>query len=167
MAPVFEQWLVTTHPPQWLPPGYSGAHAWDQLLLHCLAEVVARGPQRWGRWETLSLLHPIYSRIPLLRRFADLGPVALDGSPLTVKQARNTALGNSSTLGPSMRFIADLGDWDESSLTLVTGESGRLFDPHYSDNFPAYLRGEGLPLWFTPAAVAAHAAHRLQLNPGR
>ncbi|MGN6592059.1 MAG: penicillin acylase family protein, partial [Terriglobales bacterium] len=166
MAPVFEQWLVQAHPAQWLPPGYSGAHAWDQLLLHCLAEVVGRGPQPWGRRETLSLLHPIYSRIPFLRQHADLGPVELDGSPLTVKQARNTALGNSSTLGPSMRFIADLGDWDDSSLTLVTGESGRLFDPHYSDNFTAYLRGEGLRLWFTPAAVAAHAAHHLQLNPG-
>jgi len=165
MAPVFEQWLLQAYPRQWLPPGYTGPHAWDQLLLHCLEVVAQRQPQPWGHWETLSLLHPIFSRIPLMRGYADLGPVELDGSPLTVKQARNTALGNRSTLGPSMRFIADLGNWDESSLTLVTGESGRIFDPHYRDEFSAYLRGQGLPLWFSAAAVAAHQAHQLTLDP--
>jgi penicillin amidase len=138
--------------------------------VHCLARVVARttlapAELRWGRYQTLSILHPVYSHIPYLRRFADLGPVEINGSRLTIKQARNTALGARSDLGPSLRFVADLGDWDRSLLTLVAGESGEIFSPHYRDEFPAYLRGLGLPLWFTPQAVAAHARHTLRLTP--
>jgi len=107
----------------------------------------------------------VFSHIPLLKRIADLGPVPINGSPLTVKQARNLELGDISNLGPSMRFVADLGDWDRSTLTLVAGESGLVFQPHYRDQWPAYLRGEALPLWFSPAAVAKHQAHHLTLGP--
>ena len=169
---VFAQWLLAAHPPQWLPPAYAGTSAggWNALLLHCLENVVDRttlapADLHWGKYETLSVLHPVYSRIPYLRRFADLGPVEINGSRLTVKQARNVELGARSDLGPSMRFVADTGDWDHSMLTLVAGESGEIFSPHYRDEFNAYLRGFGLPLWFSPQAVAAHARHRLQLVP--
>ncbi len=169
---VFAQWLLAAHPPQWLPPAYAAPNGggWDALLIHCLESVVERttlapADLHWGRYETLTVLHPVYSRIPYLRRFADLGPVEINGSRLTVKQARNVALGARSDLGPSMRFVADLGDWDHSMLTLVAGESGEIFSPHYRDQFPAYLRGLGLPLWFTPRAVAAHARHTLRLAP--
>jgi penicillin amidase len=171
-SPVFAQWLLATKPAQWLPPTYAapGAGGWDALLIHCLDNVVARttlnaGDLHWGRYQTLSILHPVYSRIPYLRRFADLGPVEINGSRLTVKQARNVALGARNDLGPSMRFVADLGDWDRSMLTLVAGESGEVFSPHYRDQFEPYLRGFGLPLWFTPQAVAAHARHTLHLLP--
>ncbi|HUX67030.1 MAG TPA: penicillin acylase family protein [Terriglobales bacterium] len=170
-APVFEQWLLAAHPPQWLPAQYQGSGGgWDGLLLDSLTSVAMRtalrpAQLRWGRYETLRILHPVFSRLPVLRDFADLGPVEINGSPLTVKQARNTELGNKHDLGPSMRFVADLGDWDRSTLTLVAGESGNLFNRHYRDEFGAYLRGEGLPLWFTPAAVARHRAHRLEMVP--
>ncbi|MGH9483136.1 MAG: penicillin acylase family protein, partial [Terriglobales bacterium] len=178
-APVFEQWLLTAHPAAWLPAPYRGAAAgpapaggggWDALLLDCLQSVAARltlqpAELHWGRFEALSIQHPVFSQIPVLRKAADLGPVEINGSPLTVKQARNTALGNESDLGPSLRFVADLGDWDRSTLTLVAGESGMLFSRHYRDQFLPYLRGEGLPFWFSPAEVARHKTHALQLTP--
>ncbi|HET9784189.1 MAG TPA: penicillin acylase family protein, partial [Terriglobales bacterium] len=166
-APVFEQWLLATHPRQWLPPGYAD---WNALLVASLegvaAETTLEAPAvHWGKYETLSILHPVYSHIPLLRNSADLGPVEINGSPLTVKQARNVELGNIHDLGPSMRFVADLADWDRSTLTLEAGESGEPFSRHYRDEFPAYLSARGLPLWFSPAAVAAHRRHHLQLSP--
>ncbi|MGH9467299.1 MAG: penicillin acylase family protein [Terriglobales bacterium] len=167
-APVFARWLVRQQPPQWLPRGNAD---WNALLLHCLAQVVQRislAPEaaHWGRFETLSVLHPVFSHLPLLDHRADLGPVEINGSPLTVKQARATSLGDKTQLGPSMRFVADPADWDRSTLTLVAGESGQLFSPHYRDQFAAYLSGQGLPLWFSSDAVAAHTAHTLQLTPG-
>lgn len=168
-APVFEQWLLAAHPPQWLPPDYAG-RGWNGLLLDSLASVVESlgntpSDQHWGRFETLSVQHPVWSHFPVVRNFADLGPVELNGSPLTVKQARNVALGDPNDLGPSMRFVADVGAWDRSTVTLVAGESGQLFNPHYRDQYLAYLRGVALPLWFSPAAVAAHRQHRLELVP--
>ncbi|HEY7855669.1 MAG TPA: penicillin acylase family protein [Terriglobales bacterium] len=163
---VFEQWLLAAHPPQWLPSGQT----WDDLLLDSLANVVGEftlqpAQLHWGRFETLRVPHPVFSHLPLVRDYADLGPVEINGSPLTVKQARNTWLGDPSDLGPSMRFVADLGDWDRSTLNLVAGESGQIFNPHYRDQFLPYLRGLALPLWFTPAAVARHRAHQLLLTP--
>jgi len=171
-APVFEQWLLSTHPAPWLPPQYAApaGGGWDALLVDSLEAVAERytldpAQLRWQRFETLAIDHPVFSHIPLLKRIADLGPVPINGSPLTVKQARNLELGDISNLGPSMRFVADLGDWDRSTLTLVAGESGLVFQSHYRDQWPAYLRGEALPLWFSPAAVAKHQAHHLTLGP--
>lgn len=171
-APVVVRWLLATRPPQWLPASYSGPQGsgWNRLLLDSLSSVVAEttlapADLHWGRYETLSILHPVFSHLPILRGLADLGPVEINGSRLTVKQAQNTWLGAKSDLGPSMRFVADLADWDRSTLTLVAGESGDVFSPHYRDQWMDYLRGRALPLWFSPSAVEQHARHRLQLVP--
>lgn len=171
-APVFERWLLANHPAPWLPSAYAGpeGRGWNGLLLDSLQSVVERttlepNQMRWGKFETLTIKHPVLSQIPLIRRYADLGPVEISGSPLTVKQARNVMLGDESDLGPSMRFVANVGSWDRSTLTLVAGESGRVLTNHYRDEFDAYLHGRQLPLWFTRAAVAAHAKHTLRLTP--
>ncbi|MGH9476003.1 MAG: penicillin acylase family protein [Terriglobales bacterium] len=171
-APVFEQWLLRERPAAWLPPPYAATNGggWNAFLLHCLTQVTARltlasGALHWGHFQFLSVPHPVFSHLPFVRAYADLGPVEINGSPLTIKQARNPELGDKVQLGPSMRFIADPADWDRSELTLVTGESGLPFNSHYRDQFAAYLAGRGLPLWFSPAAVAAHTRHALELRP--
>lgn len=163
-APVVEQALLAQRPAAWLPPAWR-QRGWDALLMDCLRTVVRReqahgGPRRWGKHEVLYVHHPVYTHIPLLRSFADLGPVEMSGSPLTVKQT-------TPRLGPSMRFVADLSDWDHSTLTLFSGESGQLFNAHYRDQFRAWLRGESLPLWFSQTEVRAHADHDLELTPLR
>ncbi|MGH9542183.1 MAG: penicillin acylase family protein [Terriglobales bacterium] len=158
---IFEQALLAARPDDWLPRGERGG--WDGFLLDCLRRVAASTPLapsrgRWGLHEILEIKHPVYSRVPLLSAYADLGPVEIDGDHFTVKQTTHV-------LGPSMRFVADLSDWDRSTLTLTAGENGEPFGGHYRDEFVAYLRGQALPLWYSPAAVAAHAAHRLVLQP--
>ncbi len=163
-APVVEQAILAERPRDWLPPEWR-SRGWDALLVDCLRAVVRQeqkhdGPQRWGTHEVLDVHHPVFTHIPLLRSFADLGPVEMSGSPLTVKQT-------TPRLGPSMRFVADLSDWDQSTLTLLSGESGQIFNVHYRDQFRPWLRGEGLPLWFSQAAVRVHAKHDLELTPLR
>lgn len=163
-APVVEQALLAERPQDWLPPAWR-QRGWDAFLLDCLRSVARReqahgGLQPWGKHEVLYVRHPVFSHIPLLRSFADLGPIEMSGSPLTVKQT-------TPRLGPSMRFVADLSNWDQSTLTLLSGESGQLFNAHYRDQFRAWLRGEELPLWFSPTAVKAHAKHDLELTPLR
>lgn len=165
-APVLEQALLNQRPDDWLPPAWRG-QGWDAFLLDCLRAVVEdgaaqngslRGSRRWGRQEILDVRHPVFSHLPFVRSYADLGPLEMNGSPLTVKQT-------TPTLGPSMRFVADLSDWDHSTLTLFAGESGMLFNAHYRDQFPDYLSGHGLPLWFSPDAVRQHTKHELRLDP--
>jgi penicillin amidase len=159
---VLVEQLLSERPAQWLPPGYQ-TRGWDALLVDALAAVLAdtslsSAESRWGLSESLLVVHPVFSHVPILRSFADLGPDELSGSGLTVKQI-------TPTLGPSMRFVADFADWDRSTLTLFAGESGLLFSPYYRDEFPAYLRGVALPLWFSQAAVEAHRSHSLRLEP--
>lgn len=168
-SPVWVQSLLANRPADWLPPSERNL-GWNHLLMDCLASVAARhtldsADLHWGRYEPLLVEHPLYSHIPVLRDFADLGPVEISGSPLTVKQARNVLLGDDVDLGPSLRAVYNFADWDRSTLTLFSGESGQLFNPHYRDEFSAYLRGQALPLWFTAPAVAAHRRHDLRLHP--
>lgn len=171
-APVFVQWLLAAQPSAWLPAAYAPPRGggWNALLLDSLRSVVARvtlapSALHWGHFERLALLHPVLSHLPLLDRYADLGPVEINGSRLTIKQAQSVWLGAANDLGPSMRLVADPADWDRSTLNLVAGESGNVFSRHYHDQWDDYLAGRPVPLWFSPPAVAAHRRHSQALLP--
>ncbi|MGH9491795.1 MAG: penicillin acylase family protein, partial [Terriglobales bacterium] len=107
--------LLTERPAAWLPPAYR-AQGWDAFLLACLRQVVGHSdltaPRwHWGQHSRLFVPHLIYSHVPLLSAYADLGPVAANGGKDTID--RTTGL-----VGPCLRFVADLADWDRSTLTL-------------------------------------------------
>jgi penicillin amidase len=161
-APVLLEQLLVTRPAVWLPRDFD-RKGWDALLLDCLAAVtssktVSPRLSRWGRVMMLHVENPVLTHVPLLRNFSDLGPVEMNGSGLTVKQTHPD-------FGPSMRFVADFSNWDRSTLTLFSGESGQVLDPHYRDQFPAYLRGTPEPFWYSAAAVEAHRRHAMTLHP--
>jgi acyl-homoserine lactone acylase PvdQ len=71
----------------------------------------------------------------------------MSGAGTTVKQT-------TAKLGPSLRFVADTASWDNSFLTLVTGQSGHLLSFDYKDHWDAYYEGRGLPFPFIPAKTA-------------
>ncbi len=132
----------------------SGAKGWfadkNKALLDALSAALAEGrnlqggnPGRWdyGQFHSLSITHPVIGQIPLLGRFFNIGPVAMSGSSTTVKQV-------SGKLGPSMRFVADLSDWDHSFNNLTVGESGHILSPHYKDQWSAYYLGTSYPMEF-------------------
>jgi penicillin amidase len=56
--------------------------------------------------------------------------------------------------GPSMRFVADLSDWDKSTLVLPTGQSGLLLSPHFKDQWPTYSAGKTYPMPFDKVEAA-------------
>src|SRR5207245_11486348 len=68
----------------------------------------------------------ILSRIPLLKYWSGPGVQDQSGSGYTVKAATRTH-------GPSERFTANLADLDQSTLNVVTGQSGNFLSPHYMD----------------------------------
>ncbi len=166
---VWRRWLRQS-PRAWLPPSYAASAAqnpqaaWDALLLAVFQQQAAafaahRRAWQWGRRHPLAVPHPFYSHFWLLRARADLGPRRMPGGRWTVRS-------NTGRFGQSMRFVANLADWDRSTLTLPAGEAGEPLRRHYRDQFPAWLRGgPPAPLWFSPAAVQLHARHTLTLAP--
>ncbi len=159
-------WLenVLQHqPPRWLPNAYAN---YDELLTAAVrAAVASPAPQeltrwKWGAANPVEIQHPIFGRIPLLRLWSGPGLNPQSGSPFTVKAV-------SGDHGPSERFTADLGDLDQSTLNVVTGEGGNLLSPYYMDQWKAWYEGTTFRLPFSRSAVEAARTHQLLLEPGQ
>lgn len=141
-GPVIER-LLHERPKGWFAD-------YDQWLLRALLEAFESGKKmqgssapRWKYGQTLEITirHPVLGAIPYIGDFFNVGPVTLSGAATTVKQ---TSLRN----GPSMRFVADLSDWDRSLMNLTLGQSGQPFSPHYKDQWDSYYAGKSFPLRF-------------------
>jgi penicillin amidase len=122
----------------------------DDALLQALAGALEEGRKtqgsnlaRWdyGRFNLLTIKHPVGSQLPVVGPYFNIGPVEMSGSSTTVKQT-------SVSLGPSMRFIADLGNWDGSLNNVDIGESGQILSRHYKDQWDAYYAGRSFPMQF-------------------
>ena len=131
-----------------------GGRGWfqdcDALLLSALAGGIQDGRKsqgsnvkRWnyGVYNELTIRHPVGDKLPLVGSYFNIGPVPMSGSTTTIKQ---TTL----ILGPSMRFIADLGDWDQSLNNITIGQSGQILSRHYKDQWDAYYVGQSFPMQF-------------------
>ena len=122
----------------------------DETLMQCLSDAITEGKRmqgplvdKWtyGKYTQITIAHPVGHQIPLMATYFDVGPVEMSGSSTTVKQL-------SHKLGPSMRMNADLGNWDNSLLNIVTGESGHMMSRHYKDEWDAYYTGRSFPMQF-------------------
>jgi penicillin amidase len=122
----------------------------DGLLIRALKqgfqqgrEVQGSNVKRWdyGKYNQLTIKHPVGDKLPLVSGYFNIGPVPMSGSSTTIKQT-------TATLGPSMRFIGDLGDWDRSLNNLTIGESGQILSSHYKDQWDAYYNGRSFPMQF-------------------
>ena len=156
MAPSVIENLITAKPKDWFPD-------WDETIVKSFDEAMAEGrrkqgddPTRWhyGVVNEMTLGHPVLSRLPYVGRYFQIGPVELNGAATTVKQ---TTL----RLGPSMRWVADLSNWDASLNNVVVGASGHVLSGHFRDQWPAYLAGTSFPLPFTKV----EAKNTLELVP--
>jgi penicillin amidase len=156
-------WLENTvafQPARWLPAQYQ---SWDALL-SAAVEVAATDPQApkdlsswtYGDYATVQIAHPIFGKLPLVKRYASTARLPQSGNGITVKQVGGQ-------FAPSERFTADFGDLDQSTLNIVNGQSGNLFSPYFNDQFEAWYRGTTFRLPFRAETVQGTAAHRLKL----
>jgi penicillin amidase len=129
-------------------------HGWfqdkNEALIRALSGAFEEGRtlqggnvNRWnyGKYNELTIKHPIGGELPLLGPYFNIGPVEMSGSSTTIKQ---TTL----RLGPSMRFVADLSDWERSLNNITIGESGQFLSRHYKDQWDAYYVGRSFPMQF-------------------
>jgi len=63
--------------------------------------------------------------------------------------------------------VADVGAWDNSRVLLLPGQSGDPRSPHYRDWYQNWLAGSAQRLWFSKAAVDAHAVTRTTISPAK
>ncbi|MCS6952779.1 MAG: penicillin acylase family protein [Bryobacterales bacterium] len=148
MAPAVLEVLLRERPAGWFAD-------YDDVLLDTLADALEEGQRlqgrqmrRWqyGRYQMLRLTHPVLSRLPLVGRYAGIGAVPMEGSETTVLQV-------TAELGPSLRMVLDLADWDHSLVTLLSGQSGQFLSRHYKDQWRAFYEGRGLPHQFRRVEV--------------
>ena len=131
--------IVRTKPAGWFKN-------WDGTLASALSDAIDEGRRQFGKTETkwdwarenvALAAHPIASRISWIAPYFNVGPVGISGSSQSVKQTGSGII-------PSLRFVADTANWDNSLLILPTGQSGHLisgFSRRYKDEWPDFATG--------------------------
>ncbi|MFL6288387.1 MAG: penicillin acylase family protein [Actinomycetes bacterium] len=123
---------------------------------------------RWGDLHQLELRNPTLgeSGIAPLEAIFNRGPFETAGGEGIVDATGWTAYrGYDVNWVPSMRMVVDLTDVDASRWVQLTGESGHVFSPHYTDQFAAWAAGDTYEWQFSADAVSATAEDTLSLRP--
>jgi penicillin amidase len=66
---------------------------------------------------------------------------------------------------PSMRFVADLADPDDTRLVNFMGQSGQPGSPYHQNQLEPWVRVESQTLPMSAEAVERAAQHTLRLVP--
>ncbi len=161
--------LILERPASWVPPADKD---WDGVLLGAwraageeIAEALGTDRARWS-WGALNVMTVQH---PLARAASVLGPLLsppaarMGGANTTPNVLGITPTG--AVEGPSMRFIANLADPDDTRLVNFMGQSGHAASAHYADQFEAWRAVETRRLAFTAEAVRREARNTLILRP--
>jgi penicillin amidase len=110
---------------------------------------------KWERVISVEHKHPL-GESAILRKYFNVGPFVTSGGDQVIN---NQIYNIDSTgyykvsAGPSARRIVDFSDVDNSLAIIPTGQSGRVFSPHYKDQAQKYLNGEFVPMKLNQAAI--------------
>lgn len=164
MSPVFLENVLRERPARWLPEGYA---SYDELLVASLSKAIEELRQefsatdvrswRWGDQLQVWFVHPLFDRLPLLRRWFRVGGTESGG--------RHSVKAMTPQFGPSLRLVADLADFDNSLLNITLGQSGHIVSPHYREQHSAWHSGRSFPFPFSDSAVQQATRYRLRLLP--
>jgi len=160
----FLQKVLTDRPAKWLPPAYKN---YDELLAATADRAVSMLAEQtkseriddwqWKELNSLDMLHPI-GREGFLKHLLSITGKPQSGTGYSVRAATKRH-------GPSMRFIANLANWDDSILLIPAGESGQVGSGHYTDQFSYWYEGKPIIAPFSDAAEAKNRKHTLTLKP--
>ncbi len=136
----------------------------NEAVLESLANAVASlkeelGPDmqtwRFGAINQQELTHALSPVVEgEMRDRIDLGPAE--------RCAVSNTVGN---LGASWRFIADVGNWDNTIAMSNPGQSGDPDSPYYDNLFPRWLNCGAFPLLYSRDLIEAAAEQRILLEP--
>jgi penicillin G amidase len=160
----FLQKILTDRPDKWLPTGFKN---YDAVLVAAADRAVAKLADDskssriedwpWKRFNSLDMVHPI-GREGLLKRLLSITDKPQSGTGYSIRAATKHH-------GPAMRFVANLGNWDESIMLVPAGQSGQPGSGHYSDQFSYWYEGKPIFQPFTDAEEAKTRKHTLTMKP--
>lgn len=170
--------ILRGHPPQWLPPG---ERSYDAFLISTFG-MALKGVRvasekedakivPWGSLHKVTFLHPIVKYVGSLEKlapFLDVGPSPVGGDQDSVSasniKASKDAWNFSSTIGPTLRVLADMADDDKLYANLALGESGQLISPNRSDQLKAWLKLEPHSVAVSDKQLERQSQHKLILT---
>jgi penicillin amidase len=162
----FLQKILTERPGQWLPVGYK---TYDDLLTAAADRAVARLAEiskkpriddwTWKQFDALDMVHPL-GRSGFLKNFLSINDKPQSGTAYSPRAATKHH-------GPAMRFVANLGNWDESIMLIPGGQSGQPGSAHYTDQFPYWYEGRAIYQPFSEIAEVNSRKHTLTLKPAK
>ncbi|MHA2391511.1 MAG: penicillin acylase family protein [Promethearchaeota archaeon] len=120
---------------------------------------------QWGNIHKVILTHP-FSQADEAAKALNIGPFKIGGDSNTLNNGYYSPSSNFEVVvGPSMRQIHDLSDWDKSIGVLPGGQSGLPFHKHYKDLMKLWVKGKYIPLLFTRKKIAENLEGTFKLIP--
>jgi penicillin amidase len=147
----------------------------DEVAERALIAAWREGRERWGidpfAWpygeiHTWQPRHPL-GEIPGLTGVLDRGPFPVAGSSTTINALSGDwgPDGMEVSHGPSMRFVADTANPDNSLAVLPTGQSGHPFDEHYDDQMSLFRAGRTHAVHWSEESISTATVSTLILHP--
>jgi penicillin amidase len=149
--------IISQQPKVFLPAEFSD---YSQLYLAAIDAVIEAytennqplADQVWGKFNQVTIRHPLSQAIPLLSRWLDRPTMALPGEAHSPRvQGR--------TFGASERMVISPGNDKEAIFHMPGGQSGHPLSPFYEQGFEDWASGRPTPLW------ATESIYQLTLKP--
>ncbi|HEU4874410.1 MAG TPA: penicillin acylase family protein [Pyrinomonadaceae bacterium] len=156
--------VLQDQPAAWLPKEYP---SYADLLKASYDEAISNITKSLGADETKWM----WGEAAKARFPHALGSAPLIGAQFTIppfpQNGTGGSIGATVNVGSavSMRFIADLSDWDKTQQGIALGQSGLPKSPHWSDQLADWRAVTPREFPFTPAAVAKATKQTLVLEP--
>jgi penicillin amidase len=147
---------------------------WEEVigeaLAHACHELISRfgkDPARWvwGEIRGVYFRHS-FGEVKTLAPIFNRGPFAMGGDANTVAQSAVDPMSPMSPalFIPSLRMVADVGNWDACRFVLPGGQSGNPLSRHYDDQLGLWLDGEAVTIPWSRAAVEEATVDTLVLS---
>ncbi|CAN5134372.1 penicillin acylase family protein [soil metagenome] len=159
----WENKILMSQPKEWLPKEFSSyaelfkASEIDAREALIKIAGIDRAKWTWGAVNKVKFPHTL-AVVPLIGLQFDVKTLPLKGSGGT---AASPNVGQS----VSMRFLADLTDWDLTRHIIPTGESGDPKSPHWADQLDNWYNGNTPIFPFSKSAVEKAAKEALVMTP--
>ena len=156
--------VIKEQPADWLPKEFP---TYADLMRASYDEAIANLTKNIGADETKWT----WGELAKARFTHALGQAPLIGAQFTVppfpQNGTGGLIGATVNVGAavSMRFIADLSNWDKTQQGIALGQSGSPKSPHWSDQLADWRSVTPREFPFTPAAVTKAAKETLMLEP--
>ena len=156
--------IIKEQPADWLPkefPSYADLMraSYDEAIATLTRNLGADETKwTWGELAKARFPHPL-GGAPLIGAQFTVPPFPQNGTGGLVGATVNVGA------SVSMRFIADLSDWDKTQQGIALGQSGSPKSPHWSDQLADWRAVTPREFPFTPAAVTKAAKETLMFEP--